>query len=71
MIVEGVEPRSPAEAAGIRKGDILTQVHGTDVAGQSFFKLRMQMSEVGREFKVQVIRDNKPIDVSVTLRHYD
>ncbi len=34
-----VEPGSPAEIAGLREGDLLTEAHGSDVeTPQQFFK---------------------------------
>ena len=39
IVVDRVEPGSPAEIAGLREGDLLTEAHGSDVeTPQQFFK---------------------------------
>ncbi|MDA1165220.1 MAG: PDZ domain-containing protein, partial [Planctomycetota bacterium] len=39
IVVDRVEPGSPAEIAGLREGDLLTEAHGSNVESpQEFFK---------------------------------
>ena len=67
VMVDGVEQGSPAEKAGIKKGDIITKVEGDTVENSSHFKYKLYEHKVGETIKITVKRDNKEIDVKVKL----
>jgi S1-C subfamily serine protease len=70
--VRDVSPGGAAEAAGIRVGDTIVAVNGTDVKGGAREVVRL-LREVEPESTVtlRVMRDGKPKDVKVTARKYD
>lgn len=63
--VKGVVPESPADKAGIKRGDIITEVDGEDVGGS--FSILIQKHEVGDEIDVKYYRDGEYITKKVTL----
>jgi serine protease Do len=66
-VITQVEPDSAGAKAGLRVGDVITQVEGKKVsdAGQ----LQMEVGEMtpGTKIALQVMRDGKSISVPVTL----
>jgi serine protease Do len=61
-IIEG----SPAEKAGLRAGDVITKVAGTDVATPRDISRQLKEFE-GRSAQVTTIRDHKELNINVTL----
>lgn len=70
--VAAVSPGGPAEAAGIRVGDLITAVGGADVTrGDDPSRTlveRMREVEPGLKAQVSVLRDGKKLDFDVTPR---
>jgi Do/DeqQ family serine protease len=65
VIVAGVEEESPAAAAGIARGDVLTQVDGRDVRSEEEFERRIQDHAEGE--RIVVTRRRAAGDAAVTL----
>ena len=65
VVVATVEERSPAAAAGIERGDVLTQVDGRDVRSEEEFEQRVQDHAQGE--RVTVTRRRDGADAVVTL----
>lgn len=65
VVLSGVSPGGPAEVAGLKKGDVLTSVRGTDLtdmnAGESRNALLKAMTDVkaGEEIRIGYVRDGK------------
>jgi serine protease Do len=70
-VVTQVEAGSPGAKAGLKVGDVITEMNGKKVtdAGQ----LQMEVGEIapGTEIALQVMRDGKSISVPVTLEGMD
>jgi predicted metalloprotease with PDZ domain len=69
--VRGVSPGGPAAEAGIRAGDVIVSVNGTDVKVEhpSAEVARLMRSvEPNSKVKIHVLRDGKPADFEVTAR---
>ncbi len=70
-VVTQVEANSPGAKAGLKVGDVITELNGKKVtdAGQ----LQMQVGEMtpGTEIALQVVRDGKSISVPITLEGMD
>jgi serine protease Do len=64
--VADVEEGSPADAAGIRKGDVLVGYNGENVLGVQQFIRLVQETPQGRKVKIQLWRDGKAQTVVVT-----
>ena len=70
-VVTQVEADSPGAKAGLRVGDVITELNGKKItdAGQ----LQMEVGEMspGTEVALQVVRDGKSIAVPITLEGMD
>jgi len=59
VVVVEVEPDSPAEAAGLRSGDIITRVGDRDIVYESDFHSQTAVVFVGDKVAVEVQRDGR------------
>ena len=69
-IVAQVTPDSPAAHAGLRQGDVVTEVNGEKVANASGLQVAVSEMSPGSALKLEVMRDSKPTTVSVTVGQY-
>jgi len=66
-IVDGVQPGSPAERAGLQRGDVITEVNGQRVqSGEELVDL-VAATPVGQEVRLTVVRAKKKQSVSVRV----
>jgi serine protease Do len=65
-LITDVVPGGPAEAAGLRKDDVVVSINGKDVDGRS---LRLMVSSMtpGSKVELGVMRDNSKRSISVNL----
>ncbi|MBQ9280033.1 MAG: trypsin-like peptidase domain-containing protein [Clostridia bacterium] len=68
--VESVLEDSPAEKAGIQKGDIIISIDGKVISSASEVTAEVSEHEVGEEIEIGLIRDNRTKTVKVTLEEY-
>ena len=61
------QPGGPAEKAGIRTGDVLTKINGKDIKSSLGLTHELFKYKPGDKVTVTIFRDNKTMDVSVTL----
>jgi serine protease Do len=72
LIVSTVIPGSPAAGVGLRQGDIIVRFDGTPIVAKQdrdvvgFTKL-VREAGAGKEVPLRILRDGKPVDLSVTL----
>ncbi len=62
-----VQAGSPAEKAGLRAGDILTEFGGKRVQNLYDFQYALSAHKAGEVVAVKVLREGKPLEVQVTL----
>lgn len=60
-------PEGPAMDAGMKAGDVITNFNGTDVSDTRELVRRVADAEVGKAVPVTVLRDGKPVALSITL----
>ncbi|HUF47071.1 MAG TPA: PDZ domain-containing protein [Vicinamibacterales bacterium] len=65
LLVTAVEDDSPASAAGIRAGDVITGVAGNPV--RSSIELRRRLDRVEGDVTITVVRDRKEQTLTVTI----
>ncbi|MBC7744293.1 MAG: Do family serine endopeptidase [Flavobacterium sp.] len=68
LYVNGVVPGGGAEAAGLKKGDILTKVDGNRIAYSSDLQERVGRLRPGDRVQLSYLRDGSTKNVNVTLK---
>jgi carboxyl-terminal processing protease len=69
FVITGVIPNSPAQAAGLRPGDIFSQVEGKDVAELSMDRLStLVRGKAGTEVHLKMLREgeSRPLEFTIT-----
>jgi M6 family metalloprotease-like protein len=67
VAVEEVQPDSPADRAGLKRGDIITRVGDQAVKTPESFREWLQARGPGQEVKLGLLREDKPAEVTATL----
>jgi S1-C subfamily serine protease len=58
---------SPAAKAGLKGGDVMVEFDGKPIGNLYDFTYALRAKKPGDEVKVKVMRDGKPLEVTVTL----
>ena len=66
-LVSSVDPDSPAAVAGLRPGDVITQVNGAPIERAGDLSNRIGMDAPGSRVKLKVWRDRSTLDLGVKL----
>ncbi|MGB8730411.1 MAG: Do family serine endopeptidase [Candidatus Sulfotelmatobacter sp.] len=66
-VVTQVEDGSPAAKAGLKVGDVITELDGQQVSDASQLQIEVGQKEPGSSIKLGILRDGKNINVPVTL----
>jgi S1-C subfamily serine protease len=67
IVLTGVVKDGPADNAGLKEFDIITELDGKSVADIEAFRHEILNSEVGRTVKLTVLRKTEKIEVNATL----
>ena len=67
-LVSGVSPDSPAEKAGVKSGDVITDFNGKPVNDSRHLKLQVGSTTPGAAVPMNVLRDGKTVTLSVTVK---
>nr|WP_255009887.1 trypsin-like peptidase domain-containing protein [Cyanobium sp. ATX 6F1] len=65
-VVMSVSPGSPAEQAGVRRGDVIVAVEGKPLAGPPQLITAVEQNGVGRPMQLDLIRAGTPLQLRVT-----
>lgn len=71
VLIESVDREGPALDAGLKPGDIITQVNGVDVNSQSAFEEELSYHYPGDKITVSYLRDGKQSTTNVALVNTD
>ena len=71
IVIEGVEPGSPASRAGLKPGDVITKVDGNSVKTGSDLVDRITHANVGSKVRINYMRDRREMETSVTVESRD
>jgi serine protease Do len=66
-LVAQVNENSPAEKAGLKAGDIITQINDTRITQATQVKITVSLLRVGTEAKIMILRDNKPMTLTAMV----
>jgi len=67
VLVTAIAPESPAARAGLRVGDLITQVAGADVTDPNSFGYRFATQEIGSRTRFTVMRGGDARELTVAL----
>jgi M6 family metalloprotease-like protein len=67
LVVEELQPDSPAAKAGVKKGDLVARIGEQAVSTPQAFREWLQTHGPGESIKLGVLRDDKPLELSATL----
>jgi serine protease Do len=66
-VVTQVEPDSPGTKAGLKVGDVITQIDGNEVSDAGELQVEVGQKNPGTTIHLQVMRDGKNVELPVTL----
>jgi serine protease Do len=66
-VVTQVEPDSPAAKAGLKVGDVITEVNGKSVNDAGELQVVVGEKQPGTNLQLKAMRDGNPVDLAVTL----
>lgn len=67
VLVVGVVSKSGADKAGIKEGDIITEVEGNKTEDVAHLRYQLYQHKAGDKIKIKIIRNNKEKTVTVKL----
>ncbi len=67
VVIISVSDNSGAKAAGLKKGDVIVEVNGSEVSNAAYLKYELYKCHVGDTITVTYIRDGKTKEAQVTL----
>ena len=66
-LISQVEPDTPGAKAGLRTGDVITELDGKPVTDAGQLQMEVGQKRPGETIHLEVVRDSKPVSVAVTL----
>lgn len=66
LLLDGVQPDSPAEKAGLKAGDKIIEWGGKKIDGLEDIQVIFENAEAGKEVVVVILREGKRVEVKVT-----
>lgn len=68
VLVSDVSPNSPAEAAGLQRGDIILEVNGKPMTDSNQLRMTISMMQPGSEAKLKVVHGGSQRELTIKLR---
>jgi serine protease Do len=67
MVIQGVEPGSPAEKAGLKGGDVITAINGVPIKTGNDLVNPIASAPIGSKVKITYYRDKQQKDTTATV----
>jgi serine protease Do len=67
VVIEGVQPGSPAEKAGLKGGDVITAVNGQPVKSGNDLVNPISLAAIGSKVKINYVRDRTQKETSAVV----
>jgi serine protease Do len=67
VVVDNVRPDSPADKAGLRRGDVITKVNGTPIRTGDDLVNKIAATPVGTRVKLTYVRDKKEAETTAAV----
>lgn len=69
-LVTDISRKSPAEKAGIRRGDVVLEINGKEIRNVESLRNIVAQSKVGSRIKLEVLRNGRTLSVDVSVTEY-
>ncbi len=70
VVVENVDPESPAEMAKLKEGDIILAIDGKSISSSAAFVSEIRSGKPGRDIDLKVDRQGKAMNLKAKLGEY-
>jgi serine protease Do len=67
-LVSSVLPKSPAEAAGLKSGDVIVEFGGHAISDPRSLQFAVEQAQIGKAQSLVVLRDGKRVELSANLK---
>jgi len=67
VLVGDVSPNSPAQAAGLQRGDIILEVNGKPMTDSNQLRMTISMMQPGSEAQLKVVHDGSQRELTIKL----
>ena len=67
VVISRVMPDSPAEKAGLKSEDVITEANGKDITDGLELRNAVGLLQIGQKVHLKVLRNNKERDITVTV----
>lgn len=67
VLITEVQQNSPAQKAGLRRGDVLTRIDDQSIDSTGHLRNAVAAHVAGTKVTIEVLRDKKPVQLEVTL----
>jgi len=66
-LVAGITPGSPADKAGLKRGDLIIAVNGTPIISAAQLRARVGLLRIGQTLELELLRNGERIKVSAAV----
>jgi S1-C subfamily serine protease len=70
-VIVKVDPRSSGARAGLKSGDVVTEIGDRAVRDSTFLRIRLALLRVGEVAEFAVLRNGKPLKIRATVAERD
>jgi serine protease Do len=67
-LVGDITPKSPADKAGVKSGDVIVEFNGKPVSDSRHLKLQVGETEPGKQVTLKLVRDGQTKTLDVTVK---
>ena len=64
-LIQSVIPNSPAEKAGLRRGDLVIATENISINEPKALLDEVEKAQIGKVFLLNILRDNKEIQINI------
>ncbi|MDH5396359.1 MAG: Do family serine endopeptidase, partial [Gammaproteobacteria bacterium] len=70
-VISHVDKDSPADRAGLKPGDIVTEINGKTVRNANMLRNTMGLLRIGQSVELKVLRDNKALTLTAKVKAHE
>jgi len=71
IIIDSVRDGTPADKAGLKEEDVIIAIDDVKPVNQEKLRELSQAKKAGEQMKLSIVRDGKPMDLTLTLEKWD